>query len=1540
MQTQTEKTLNQAVNLFKSITEEVSRSFIEGGKNNELVATYLGLIQHYKPSHFGYLTSKNEPFLGDCTRLPNSSFIVSSGPQTEEQLMTLLYDTVLDYQKIRVLKLVSAYFNEQDQKHLSSIEEIIVDIKNKHRVMEAIQNLKADASSMKNKDVALQKISKMIGDQLLVRPSARHIVALIDQVSCDSEKKDAYDYCLTERIIENDDIFIKIKNLLHGSVSTEIQEEVNPKELAEHSQNYSLVTVCKPSGPVVRSKLEIKDKWTGETKTLNVTIFWVEDNNIINLETKDSEKEEILENLWQCFEISQKENVVVHCKAGVGRTGYFTLMMQTFENLKAILAKNDVNYGKDKINEIIKNMRQARPGLISYLGQMQGAIDHVLMLYAHALKKDYIKDSGMEEQSTLRFPALNLVESAEPIVDTALVSVDVFSKVPFEQRSHLVYEFNDAFSEFNQQMKGFIQNQLLNDKGTENEIFGELRNLFDNIYQELLKCTLHTNSKDLKDLKKVIAQSNENFEKILPFENNKNIIKLDDSELAFLVKHPRRLNKQLNIAIAHTIGYMTGKHIEKSLLELLSWFMDSYISSQEKIRSAYVEKYQKFLALLVQHQCFYTLDYLLSKDPDIEKTTAWFAEQALDPCRESKERKYRALDQVNEAQPIHNVADDGEDQGELNSLSDELFDSYLEAGGCSPDKIAQFRSLAQELNQPVAEVFEKILMSESENSDLYEIVIRKKLEALFEYFPYHSDTIFEVLNKENAEEMSQPSKKKVSINMLTPLEREDLQFLSDTLTWTPERVLESIQTTNGLYSLAQSYQLLSLLPYFSTDDAVSAQNDPPKNTQDILLSLEPEARMQLNALADLTGSSFVEGVFRAISDKEDSINAFLYDMVQANSQEFFLLLQYFPQYAQKESAQLQKKIELKPQLQSAEITYSLSVNEQISLLAQETDVSRNQVLAALENKDESMEQYCLAFGFDLLLKTFFPEEKQEAKKSIAVAEQAQSVEDPELSRQIKELAEAICQSVDDVKKDLDLHNEELYEIASGLELTKILERFFPEKNLLNGTDYYSYDLIEFEVTEVEKLQWMKASNFERAFLRLAKIAGMSVEEVANKISGGDGLRGLVGIFQRLDHDLSSLARENPYEFRSWFQKQLSSSLQLQYGTDVEVISKTIKNCGDCVLKAGGLRLQSLPLLVSSGIERWIWLCSDVKSANAANDIFDGLRVLVENDCIMRMHTFSYFFNSNLFKMASFNRSTITKYFQTMGALAHTKFLSVKDKISAKSIEQLLDKFSGDPSFTEIEDSEYFQAVLEIESIFLGLWYLSKKDKIYGCISARSIDKLLAIFQPVKFGEQLENIFYAIEYLTVKKNIEGEVGSNIKFFNDTSNSICYLSQTISIREQLAPPLMRHFIREEILNADRTSPSRKKLLNQTFTNYCYPHMDLYYVSIRKKDFSDEKLKQIFGSFCSHIAKKIANKELPINLFFEILHKFSQADNVAQGQTAQFAKSMLCHAFPYAKNSMLFFSMPLNNDVKRLVFQSLIDLADKEDTTPSKSVSAPLS
>ena len=46
---------------------------------------------------------------------------------------------------------------------------------------------------MKNKDAALQKISKMIGDRLLVRPSARHIVALIDQVSCDSEKEDPYE---------------------------------------------------------------------------------------------------------------------------------------------------------------------------------------------------------------------------------------------------------------------------------------------------------------------------------------------------------------------------------------------------------------------------------------------------------------------------------------------------------------------------------------------------------------------------------------------------------------------------------------------------------------------------------------------------------------------------------------------------------------------------------------------------------------------------------------------------------------------------------------------------------------------------------------------------------------------------------------------------------------------------------------------------------------------------------------------------------------------------------------------------------------------------------------------------------------------------------------------------------------------------------------------------------------------------------------------------------------------------------------------------
>jgi hypothetical protein len=455
--------------------------------------------------------------------------------------------------------------------------------------------------------------------------------------------------------------------------------------------------------------------------------------------------------------------------------------------------------------------------------------------------------------------------------------------------------------------------------------------------------------------------------------------------------------------------------------------------------------------------------------------------------------------------------------------------------------------------------------------------------------------------------------------------------------------------------------------------------------------------------------------------------------------------------------------------------------------------------------------------------------------------------------------------------------------------------------------------------------------FERYFLLLEQIANRSVDNCSKTQSSptldkpprdaSDKLQ--LGKILKLLNQLPSLARESSQEFRLWFQKLLSSPLQLQYGTDVEIMSKTIDYCGTCAITFNFT-------LQASTLQTFINLFSDEESADVLNPVFYGLRYLAEKNCIDWDQTFGSLFNLFEKMMASFNYKLSTKIicFRAIGVLANRGHFSDRDKISAKNIEQLLDKFSEYYLFTEIEKSYHFLVALEIESIFLGLWHLSVKNNINGRISAKSIDNLLVIFKRVEPGEKLENVLCALEYLTVGENIDGEVDSNITFFNDASNSICHLPKTISIGEQLTPPLMRHFVADPKSTFNFYRKGRQEL---RFTDY-YIGCDLYYDSIRKKDLSDKKLEQVWGPFCSFLAKNMANNHFSINFFYKFLH--SQAEDAARGWTAESAKSMLCHAFPYAKNSMIFFRMPLNPDVKKLVFENLIDLLAEEETARSKS------
>lgn len=159
---------------------------------------------------------------------------------------------------------------------------------------------------------------------------------------------------------------------------------------------------------IVDSKLTITQ--SDIQKNVNVTLFALRDNTSINLtdeadfellclsKTKKELLDERKEAFWKIFKKSQTEDVVVHCAAGVGRTGHFILTMLILENFAAIFAGNNPQLSAKKIANVLANIRNERLALVNTLDQYISAIRNADIIYRYALKKKYITAEDMKKE--------------------------------------------------------------------------------------------------------------------------------------------------------------------------------------------------------------------------------------------------------------------------------------------------------------------------------------------------------------------------------------------------------------------------------------------------------------------------------------------------------------------------------------------------------------------------------------------------------------------------------------------------------------------------------------------------------------------------------------------------------------------------------------------------------------------------------------------------------------------------------------------------------------------------------------------------------------------------------------------------------------------------------------------------------------------------------------------------------------------------------------------------------------------------------------
>lgn len=157
---------------------------------------------------------------------------------------------------------------------------------------------------------------------------------------------------------------------------------------------------------IIVSTLTIMDSDTNNEKgqpaikSLHVTLYPIQDSGWIDLNDKISphsfdksilpaEKRKKI--LWDLFKKSLTEPVLIHCKAGLGRTGHLVLTFELLKHYHEITQSHNPQLIANEILKVLDRIRLARPGLVSSIEQFTYAIRNADSLYRFALEMKYIQ---------------------------------------------------------------------------------------------------------------------------------------------------------------------------------------------------------------------------------------------------------------------------------------------------------------------------------------------------------------------------------------------------------------------------------------------------------------------------------------------------------------------------------------------------------------------------------------------------------------------------------------------------------------------------------------------------------------------------------------------------------------------------------------------------------------------------------------------------------------------------------------------------------------------------------------------------------------------------------------------------------------------------------------------------------------------------------------------------------------------------------------------------------------------------------------------
>jgi len=208
------------------------------------------------------------------------------------------------------------------------------------------------------------------------------------------DHQDFHDYCLKERTARFGRYFFTVTRIKGETRSTVSGHQTFPKTMVQ-----SRVTICRilPEDSSEHSEAVVAlsanaVKSSKDAHVLNVTTLELPDQQAIDL-NKDS-KDELKEALWQIYQTSRNEPVLIHCAGGVGRTGHMILMFELLKHHDKIFVSNDPQIIAHEIQKVLERIRQVRPALVTADSQFACSIRNAHILHKYALKMKYIQKTG------------------------------------------------------------------------------------------------------------------------------------------------------------------------------------------------------------------------------------------------------------------------------------------------------------------------------------------------------------------------------------------------------------------------------------------------------------------------------------------------------------------------------------------------------------------------------------------------------------------------------------------------------------------------------------------------------------------------------------------------------------------------------------------------------------------------------------------------------------------------------------------------------------------------------------------------------------------------------------------------------------------------------------------------------------------------------------------------------------------------------------------------------------------------------------------